>query len=263
MNAEKSNSDDVVMVDWPEPGIGVLTFNRPHRKNAMSPSCIPHLVDAVNTLAADREVRVVIVTGAGGAFCTGMDLSRLDEMAPREVEPTVAWMQQLHAFSVALASIPQPTIAAVPGPAIGGGLGMALGCDLRIASPTARFGATFAKMALGPDAGVSKTLARIVGEAKALDMLLTGELIGSEEALRLGLVTQIADDALGEALAIARRWSEVPGYASQQIKRAMRLSADADIQTTLMEIEPQTQAELICHPDFFTNAADWLSGHSG
>ncbi|WP_169815620.1 enoyl-CoA hydratase/isomerase family protein [Nocardia inohanensis] len=253
--------ENVVRVERPADGVAVVVLDRPSRLNAMSPSRIPLLTAAVRPLATDPDTRVVVLTGAGRGFCTGMDLSSLDEMAPREQEATMAWMRDLHGFSLEFARLPQPTIAAVSGPAIGGGLGMALGCDLRIAGPGAKFGATFARMAIGPDAGVSYTLPAAIGHARALDLLLSCEPIGPEEALRVGLVSRVADDALTAAIELAQRWARIPTHAARMIKATLRQAAAADLETTLLEIEPRTQAELICHPDFFANAQAWLDNH--
>ncbi|WP_051186636.1 enoyl-CoA hydratase/isomerase family protein [Nocardia tenerifensis] len=239
----------------------MVVFNRPVRLNAMNPSSVPLLTQAIRPLADDPETRVVVLTGAGRGFCTGMDLSSLDEMAPRELDTTIAWMQDLHGFSVELSRLPQPTIAAVNGPAIGGGLGIALGCDLRIAGPGARFGATFARMATGPDAGLSHTLPSAIGHAAAIDLLLSCSVVGPEAALQLGLVSRVADDALAAAIELAERWAAIPGHASRAIKAILLRARAADIETTLLDIEPRTQADLICHPDFFTNAKEWLDSH--
>ncbi|WP_198163843.1 enoyl-CoA hydratase/isomerase family protein [Nocardia violaceofusca] len=261
MSDPVSTQEQVVRIERPTAGVAVVVLDRPARLNAMNPSSIPVVTQAVRPLADDPETRVVILTGAGRGFCTGMDLSSLDEMAPREVNATIAWMRELHSFSGELARLPQPTIAAVNGPAIGGGLGMALGCDLRIAGPDARFGATFARMALGPDAGVSHTLPAAVGHAAALDLLLSCEPIGPDAALRLGLVSRVAEDALAASIELAERWARIPAHASRTIKKTMQLAAGTDIETTLLDIEPRAQADLICHPDFFTNAEAWLAGH--
>ncbi|MFC8386380.1 enoyl-CoA hydratase/isomerase family protein [Nocardia sp. NPDC057272] len=261
MSDPVSTQGNVVRIERPTAEIAVVVLDRPARLNAMNPSSIPLLTQMVRPLAEDPNIRVVIVTGAGRGFCTGMDLSSLDEMAPREVDATIAWMRELHSFSVELNRLPQPTIAAVNGPAIGGGLGMALGCDLRIAGPQAKFGATFARMALGPDSGVSHTLPAAIGHAAALDLLLSCEPIGPAEALRLGLVSQVADDALAASIELAERWARIPAHASRTIKETLRQAARTDLETTLLDVEPRAQADLICHPDFFANATAWLDSH--
>ena len=161
-----------------------------------------------------------------------------------------------------MSQVPQPTVAAVNGPAIGGGFGFALGCDIRIAAPTARFAATFVKIAMGPDAGLSHTLPRTVGHARALELLLTADAIDAEEALRLGIVSRVADDPVAAALVLAGRIAAVPGHVSRGIKATLRRAAAADLPTTIADIEAPAQAEHYCHPDFFANVGAWLSAHS-
>jgi enoyl-CoA hydratase/carnithine racemase len=251
-----------VRIDRPVDGVGVVVLNRPHRMNALSPSTAPEVAEAVASLGAEENIRAIVLTGAGRGFCAGMDLGALDEMAPREIDATVEWMRGVHGCSLALDRLLQPTIAAVNGPAIGGGFGIALGCDIRIAGPPARFGATFSKMSLGPDGGLSRSLAAIVGHARALELLLTGDLLDAADALRLGIVSAMVEDPLGAAIALAQRFAAVPSHTSRAIKSAMRRAASADMTTALYEIEPAMQAELICHPDFFTFAMGWINAHS-
>jgi enoyl-CoA hydratase/carnithine racemase len=171
-------------------------------------------------------------------------------------------MRHMMSASAALAALPQPTIAAVNGPAIGGGFGYALGCDIRVAGPEARFGATFVRMAMGPDAGLSRTLPDAIGYARALELLLTGELVDAAEALHLGIVSRVVPDAREAALELAGRIAAVPGHASRAIKSAVRRANGAGMTTVLDDIESVVQAELICQEDWPANAAAWLSRHN-
>lgn len=241
----------------------MITLDRPAHLNAMKPSTIPPCLEILENLAADPDTRVVVLTGAGRGFCTGMDLSALDEMAPIEIEAQTAWMRRLMTASRQLGQLPQPTIAAVNGPATGGGFGYAMACDIRIAAPSAIFAATFVRMAMGPDAGLSHTLPRAVGHARALRMLLTGEKVDADEALRLGLVSQVAEDALATALDLAEQIAAAPAHASRSIKQSLRQSETADFETAVMEIEAPAQAALVCHPDWIANAAAWVTKHGG
>lgn len=229
----------------------------------MKPSTIPPFLDALRSLAEDQDTRVVVLTGAGRGFCTGMDLSALDEMAPIEVGAQTAWMRNLMGASLALSQLPQPVIAAVNGPATGGGFGYAMACDIRIASRTALFAATFVRMAMGPDAGLSHSLPRAIGHARALELILTGDQVSAEEALALGLVSQVVDDALAAALDLAERLASAPAHTSRSIKQTLRRSAAADFETAVMDIEAPAQAELICHPDWLANATAWVTQHGG
>jgi enoyl-CoA hydratase/carnithine racemase len=251
-----------VLLERPCEGVALVSFNRPDQMNAIRPSTVSALLDVVGSLVDDGSTRVVVLTGTGRGFCSGMDLSAVDEFPQQDLSVATAWMRNLFQGALALSQLPQPTIAAVNGPAIGGGFGFALGCDIRIAAPTARFAATFVKIAMGPDAGLSHTLPRTVGHARALELLLTADAIDAEEALRLGIVSRVADDPVAAALVLAGRIAAVPGHVSRGIKATLRRAAAADLPTTIADIEAPAQAEHYCHPDFFTNAGAWLSAHS-
>jgi enoyl-CoA hydratase/carnithine racemase len=251
-----------VVFERPCEGVGLVTLNRPDQMNAIRPSTISALLDAVGSLVNDESTHVVVLTGAGRGFCSGMDLSAVDEFPQQDVPVATAWMRNLFQGALALSQLPQPTIAAVNGPAIGGGFGLALGCDIRIAAPTARFAATFVKLAMGPDAGLSHTLPRTVGHARALELLLTADTIDAEEALRSGIVSRVVDDPVAAALALAGRIAAAPGHVSRGIKATVRRASAADLPTTIADIEAPAQAEHYCHPDFFANAGAWLNAHS-
>ena len=136
-----------------------------------------------------------------------------------------------------------------------------MGCDLRIAGPTAKFGATFVRMGLGPDYGVAQTLPRIIGRERAMELLSTGRIIDASEALRLGAVLAIEDDPLAAALELARSIAAAPGRALRSLKRTLDLSSDRGIATVIGEVEFDAQVELFDHPDFLAGAATWLTKH--
>lgn len=251
-----------VRLERPREGVAVVVLDRPAQLNAMKPSTVPAYLEILEELAADPDTRVVVLTGAGRGFCTGMDLSALDEMAPLELEAQTAWMRSLMTASRQLGQLPQPTIAAVNGPATGGGFGYAMACDIRIAAPSAIFAATFVRMAMGPDAGLSHTLPRVIGHAEALRLLLTGETVDAAEALRLGMVSQVADDALAAALDLAEQIAAAPAHTSRSIKQSLRQSESADFETAVMDIEAPAQAALVCHPNWITNATAWITKHN-
>ncbi|SEA59907.1 Enoyl-CoA hydratase/isomerase [Mycobacterium sp. 283mftsu] len=171
-------------------------------------------------------------------------------------------MRELFAGALAWSRLPQPTIAVVNGPAIGGGFGFAMACDIRIASPQARFAATFVNIAMGADAGLSHTLPLIVGHATALELLLTAQTVDADEALQLGMVSQVTDDPMTMAIALAQRFAAVPGHLSRGIKATLQRSAEVDLPTAISDVEVRAQAEFFCHPDFFANAARWLNAHA-
>jgi enoyl-CoA hydratase/carnithine racemase len=251
-----------VLLERPREGVALVMLNRPDHMNAIRPATVSALLDAVGSLVDDGSTRAVVLTGAGRGFCSGMDLSNVDEFPQQDLPVATVWMRDLFQGALALSQLPQPTIAAVNGPAIGGGFGLALGCDIRIAAPTARFAATFVKLAMGPDAGLSHTLPRTVGHARALELLLTADAIDAEEALRLGVVSRVADDPVAAALVLADRIAAAPGHVSRGIKATLRRASAVDLPTTIADIEAPAQAEYYCHPDFFANAGAWLGAHS-
>ncbi len=185
---------DAVVVEPVRPGIVVITLNRPERLNAMNYALGRGLYDALDELADDPACRVIVLTGAGRGFCAGLDLTEgasppsTQGMGRAQAGMTV---QKLIAGLVPkMRSAPQPIIAAVNGAASGGGLALALASDVRIAAASARFNVAFIRVGLsGCDIGVSWMLPRLIGASRAFELLLTGRLIDSAEADRIGLVS--------------------------------------------------------------------------
>lgn len=170
--------------------IATITLNRPDRMNAMPPKMIGEIHDAMQEAERDDNVRVVIVTGAGKAFCSGLDLDNLKSLLGRSPEQNLQDSKTMVGLFRSLYEFPKVTIAAVNGAAIAGGTGLALLCDFTIAVPEAKFGYTEVRIGFVP-AIVSTFLLRQVGEKQARDLLLTGRVFGSDEAMRLGLINEI------------------------------------------------------------------------
>jgi methylglutaconyl-CoA hydratase len=170
-------------------GVATLTLNRPEKRNAISYELIADLLQALDEVK-DSSARVLILTGAGKAFCSGMDLENLQSLIGRTPEQNVEDSQTMASLFRTLYEFPKPTIAAVNGPAIAGGTGVALLCDFTLAGPEAKFGYTEVRIGFVP-AIVSKFLLRQVGEKIARDLLLTGRIFDADEALRIGLVKEI------------------------------------------------------------------------
>ena len=181
---------------------GLLELNRPARANAYDAGMLDLLGQGVARLVADPAVRVVVVTSAvAGKFCGGADLDQMKRMGPADALD----LTSLRVFD-ALAACPKPTIAAVDGPAFGGGLELALACDLRLATPRARFALPETALGLIPAAGATLRLPRVVGEARARQMVLFGQQLDAQQALSWGLVDQLVEaDELQQQLA---RWVE-------------------------------------------------------
>jgi enoyl-CoA hydratase len=179
-------------------GIELLTLDRPDRLNAMSRELVTDLHHALDDIAADTDCRVTILTGAGRGFCAGLDLKETGDLAA-EVGggPPAAMRGQQHIATLVtqLRAVPKPVIAAVNGPATGGGLALALACDVRVAAESARFNAAFVRVGLsGCDIGVSYLLPRLVGASRAFELMLTGRMVESAEADRIGLVSKVVPD---------------------------------------------------------------------
>ena len=190
----------VVELSTPSPGIALVTLNRPDKLNAMTSELVASLHDTLDRLADDASVRVVVLTGAGRGFCAGLDLGGYGtapgRKQPGKVEASFATQKHIASLIPHMRSIPQPIIAAVNGPAAGGGFALVLGSDIRIAAHTARFNAAFIRIGLSAcDIGTSWLLPRLVGAARAQELMLTGRIFDAAEAERIGLVIESVPDA--------------------------------------------------------------------
>jgi 2-(1,2-epoxy-1,2-dihydrophenyl)acetyl-CoA isomerase len=219
-----------VEVDGP---VATLTLDRPAALNALTVPVKVALREALESLAADRAVRAVILTGAGRAFCAGQDLAERDEpdAAPLDVEVR----ERYNPIIRALQSMGQPVIAAVNGVAAGAGASLAFACDLRIASEEARFVLAFGRIGLVPDSGATWFLPRLVGPAKAAELALVGDSVDAAEALRLGLVSKVVPgpELMSEAQALAERLAEGPPLALALTKGALKRSLTINLDEAL------------------------------
>jgi enoyl-CoA hydratase/carnithine racemase len=228
-------------------GIATLTLNRPERLNALGGTLRQDLHDAVTRAGADPEVRVMVVTGAGKGFCSGGDVKAMGEAkAGQRERPLLEKIAPGRDRTLlAMREAPQPIIAAVNGAAAGAGMNLALGCDLRIASTAAKFTQAFVKRGLHPDWGGTYFLPRVVGMAKACEMIFTGEVIDAAEALRLGIVSQVVapEELLPTAYDLARRIAAGPPVAIRLAKRSLYANEDLDLRGAL---QMETMAQNIC-----------------
>jgi enoyl-CoA hydratase/carnithine racemase len=207
----------------PSEGVVLLVLDNPDQRNAMSALMTSRWVSAVQEVAQDRSVRVVVVTGEGTSFCSGGDTSWIAGEPDATVTDLRTRMLPFYRAWLSIRSLEVPTIAAVNGPAIGAGLCLALACDIRHAAASARLGAPFVR--LGMHAGMAGTwlLPEVVGLAAARDLLLTGRTVDADEALRLGLVSRVIDDAsfLDDVLATAAGIAATAPIASRLTKLAL------------------------------------------
>ena len=227
--------------------VAVIELRRPAAGNALDTAMKEGLLAAVEQVRADAEhVRAVLVVAQGGTFCVGQDLKEhagnLDRN-PSEAFETLD--THYNPLVRALHALTQPVVAAVEGACAGAGLGLALCADLRVASATARFSTAYAAIGLAPDTGVSRALVRLVGAARAAELLLLGSRFSAEEAARWGLVHQVVAEgqAVAEGLALARRLAAGPTAAYREIKDLIRTAEAAGVDEVL-EREAAAQQRL-------------------
>ena len=228
-----------------ESGIHVVELNRPGRLNAISTGLMEALHGELAVLAEDRAARVVVLTGRGRGFCAGLDLAELgDGDGPGPAQARMRHQKRLAALMTALRALPQPVIAAVNGAATGGGLALALACDVRIAGSSARFGDAFVRIGLsGCDVGVSWLLPRLIGASRAFELLLTGRVIDSAEADRIGLVSRVVADheLLQRAIAVAREIVANSPFGVRLTKEVMWNQLEIGSMTAGIALENSTQ----------------------
>jgi enoyl-CoA hydratase/carnithine racemase len=217
--------------------IATLTLNRPDRLNALGGSLREDLYDAVLKCGADANVRAIVITGAGRGFCSGGDVKAMSERDQSgEAAPASERFTPIRdRIILAMRDCPKPIIAAVNGAAAGAGMNLALACDMRIASTAAKFSQAFVKRGLHPDWGGTYFLPRVVGLAKACELIFTGDPIDAAEALRLGIVTAVyePDALMGEAYKLARKIADGPPVAISGAKRAIYHNQDVDLRAAL------------------------------
>jgi enoyl-CoA hydratase len=214
-----------VVVERHEDGVAVVTIDRQEALNALDVETLTELRDRLRDLAEDESARVVVLTGAGErAFVAGADIKYMSGLGPAEAKE---WGALGHEAASLLEEMPKPTIAAINGFALGGGCELALGCDLRYAASGARLGQPEIDLGIVPGWGGTQRLARVCGLGIAKELVLTGRPVGAEEALRIGLVTAIADPVLDHALEVARKLAARSPVALRVAKRLLNLSPGA------------------------------------
>ena len=225
-----------VLLETVDNGIATLTMNRPEARNAMSGDMISAFLEALPRLGADSNVRCVVLTGAGGAFCAGGDVkgfasSSSGNSAPPTLEQRAQALRPGFEVARMLHELPKPTLAAIPGAAAGAGLSLALACDLRIALDSAKMTTAFAKVGLSGDYGMSYFLPLLVGQSKARELLFTAPLITGAEALDFGLVNRIAtsDDFEGAVHACASELSQSATVAIGYMKKNLNSAATSTL----------------------------------
>jgi len=215
--------------------IATITLNRPDKLNAFTGPMIDAWARALADAQADDDVNVIVVTGAGRAFCAGGDVGRMKEGKPTPLENKNQLWQHIHRIPKTLEAVDKPVIAMVNGLAVGAGMGMCLMCDVRIASDEARFSTGYVRVGLVPGDGDTYFLPRLVGAAKALELLWTADFVEAQEALRLGIVNRVvpAGDLAQQARAFAEQIANGPQVPIRMIKRLVYQSLRLDLRTHL------------------------------
>lgn len=226
-------------------GVRTFTLNRPEAFNSFTITLKERFLDAVLEAAKDESVRAVVITGSGRAFCAGQDLKEhIALLQAGDPAPLHTVERHYNPLIKAIIAMPKPVIAAVNGTAAGAGASLAYASDLRIAAESSKFLMAFANVGLTADSGASWTLPRLIGHGRAMEMMLLAQPVDAEEALRIGMVTQVVPDAevLITAQALAKRLAAGPTTAYAKIKEAMAAAADGTLEDAL-EAEARTQAD--------------------
>jgi 2-(1,2-epoxy-1,2-dihydrophenyl)acetyl-CoA isomerase len=243
-------------------GIVTLTLNRPESLNAMNEAMMGELERVLIQLEGDPAVRAVVLTGAGRAFSSGGDQKRGGAEVPPsffEGDPGGALIERLNRCILRMQRLPKPIIGSINGVAAGAGMNIALATDLRIASDTARFGEVFARVGLVPDGGGTYFLPRLVGTAKAMELILLADIIDAQEALRIGLVNRVvpAEQLEQETLKLAERLAQGPTVAYGLAKTGLYQGLGMPLEDVL-DMEARNQAIAARTPDRAEGVAAFL-----
>jgi enoyl-CoA hydratase len=236
-------------------GVRLVTLTDPERRNAMGDAMGAELIAACEAVRADGEARAVVVTGEGSAFCAGADLPALFGEIDRPIAETHARLQAYYRAFLAVRELPLPTVAAVNGPAVGAGLNLALACDVRIAAPSASFGATFTRIGLHPGGGCTWFLVQALGPSRALRTLLLGEPIDAAQAVAWGLAEGPEPDCVVAALELADRFAAIDPRLARHVKRAVGIATETGDLGATMEYETWAQAASASSPAL----RDWVA----
>jgi enoyl-CoA hydratase len=238
--AESTN----LRLDMPRSGVKVLTLDRPHRLNALSWGLVDEITDTLANLRNDAECRVLVLTGAGRGFCSGLDL-KMDDPLSDSLPVFIERQERLAAVVMGLRTLPVPVIAAVNGPAAGGGFALALACDLRICSECATFSAAFIRIGLSAcDMGLSYLLPRLVGTGVASELMLTGREFDAAYAAKVGVVSHVYPNEVlvEQALDLADEIAANTASGVRMTKEVLTINLNAPSLSAALDLENRTQA---------------------
>jgi enoyl-CoA hydratase/carnithine racemase len=258
-------SADLVQRSEPRPGVVQLTLSRPDSLNALTQPLVTQFHEQLRTVAADRTCRVVVLTGAGRGFCAGLDLGGFGTMPGTEdfgrSHQTWATQRAIAALVQEIRRLPQPVIAAVNGPAAGGGLALVCASDIRIASATAVFSTSFIRIGVtGCDIGTSWLLPRLVGAARAHELMLTSRRFDAAEALRIGLVTDVVEPGALTATVNSTidALLQAPPLSLSLTKQGMWLALEIPSFDAMVEVENRQQVLTSATEDARESMASYL-----
>ena len=229
--------------------IATITLNRPEARNALDLVMRRELLGALDEIEADELARVVVLTGAGGHFCAGGDVKTMRAKRQTAAEGR-ARVEALNRLVLRLVDFPRPTIAMVDGYAVGAGSNLALGCDLIVASDRAKFGEVFPKIGLVPDGGGTWLLSRVIGLARAKELIFTADIIDAAEAARIGLVNRVvpAAELASATRALAEKIAAGPPAVLKMAKHMVNRAATSDLASAL-DLEAFSQGIAIASED--------------
>lgn len=237
-------------------GVAVITLNRPEKKNAISRKLSGELMAAIDEAEMDDDVKVVVLTGGPECFCAGADLSDVGAPQPQPGKPRPPEPVTIDKVR----DSPKPIIAAISGPCVAGGLELALGCDILVASETARIGDGHIKMGLIGGGGSPTRITRLVGQSKAKELIFTGELLNGHEAYNIGLVNHVypKDTFMAEAMAMAQKMATFSTLALKLSKKAVDAAGDMD-EYQSMRVTRMVLTELLGSAEFKARVAAFLN----
>src|ERR1700752_692694 len=247
---------ETLLLESPADGVIQVTLNRPDRLNAMTVTMFDELESVARAVGDDRDVRVVILTGAGNAFCAGYDLDDAEELASLGALGMLDRQERAARAVSCVRALAVPVSAAVNGPAAGGGLSLALMADIRLGSPNAKFNAAFVRIGLSAgDLGASWLLPRLIGPSAAAEIGFTGRMLGAEEAEQLGLLNRLTapEDLLDQTLAMANQICANSPGGIRLSKRALQANMEVASFAAAFELENRGQA-LLTRCDDMTEA---------
>ncbi len=221
--------------------IATITLNRPEARNAFSPEMIGLWKNYLDEAQRDAGVTVIVLTGKGDTFCSGGDIRDMADGKLKSWDMKTFLWEGVHRIVLAMEDLDKPVIAAINGAAMGAGLDMAIMCDVRICSDRAKLAESYISLGLVPGDGGAFFLPRLVGIAKAMELLLTGDVVDAEEALRIGLVNRVVphDTLMNETIKLARKIADKPPQAVRMMKRAVYQSLTSPLRSHLDYISSQ------------------------